>query len=107
MKFLFYLLTIGSLMWLFFNPNGILTYNSKSNTVRALNKQIDQHKNKRDKEKLQFNWLEDFLISIKNKDKEKQKHILEKHGSDIGLQLILRNFFKKETQALKIKKKGP
>ncbi len=51
MKTLFYSLTIGGLLWLFFNPNGILTYNSKSNEVRKLNKEQKKHKSERDENK--------------------------------------------------------
>jgi len=105
----FYLLTIGGLLWLFFNPNGILTYNSKSDEVRSLNKKQKNHKLERDEEKYRLDWLNDLIVSIKSKDLEKQKQakqILEKNGSEVGLQLILRNYFKKETEALKIKK-GP
>ncbi len=108
MKTLFYLLTIGGLLWLFFNPNGILTYNAKNNEVFRLNKTKKKHEQKRDEKELEFNWLEDFIGSIDSNNKEKKKHLLEKHGSDIGLQLILRNFFKKPSEALKIiiKEKG-
>ena len=104
MKSLFYLLTIGGLMWLFFNPNGILTYNSKSNEVRLLNKKQEKHKLERDGKKYNFEWLKDFVESIENKDFKKQKQILEKNGSEIGLQLILRNYFKKEAEIFGIKK---
>ena len=107
MKRLFYLLTVGGLFWLFFNPNGILTYNSKSDEVRILNKKQKNHKLDRDEEKYRLDWLNDFIASIKNKDLEKQKQILEKNGSEIGLQLILRNYFEKEAEIFGIKKKGP
>ena len=40
---LFYLLSIGGLLWLFFNPNGILVYNTKSKEVRLLIKQLKQY----------------------------------------------------------------
>ncbi len=108
MKSLFYLLTIGGLLWLFFNPSGILTYNAKSNEVRRLDKKEKKHKLKRDENKIKYKWLEEFKNSIENKDSEKQNQILEKYGSEIGLQLILRNFFKEDFEALNIKKKkGP
>tara|TARA_Y100000817_G_C16778320_1_gene509368 strand:+ start:561 stop:887 length:327 start_codon:yes stop_codon:yes gene_type:complete len=108
MKNLFYLLTIGGLLWLFFNPNGILTYNSKSNDVRRLDKKEKKHKIERDEHKIKYRWLEELKNSIENKDVEKQKQILEKHGPEIGFQLILRNIFKEDYEALNIKKKkGP
>ena len=107
MKNLFYLLTIGGLLWLFFNPNGILTYNSKSNEVRRLDKKEKKHKLKRDENKIKYRWLEEFINSMKNQDIEKQKQILEKYGSEIGFQLILRNLFKDGFEALKIIKKDP
>jgi len=108
MKNLFYLLTIGGLLWLFFNPSGILTYNAKSNEVRQLNKKEKKHKLERDKHKISYRWLEEFKNSIESKDLEKQKQILEKYGPEIGLQLILRNFFKEGFEVLNIKnKKGP
>ena len=107
MKNLFYLLTIGGLVWLFFNPSGILKYNSKSNEVRRLDKKEKKYKLERDENKIKYNWLEEFKSSIEDKDLEKQKHILEKHGSQIGAELISRNFFKKYFEALKIIKKDP
>ena len=107
MKTLFYSLTIGGLLWLFFNPNGILTYNSKSNEVRKLNKEQKKHKSERDENKKKFDWLKALIRDIDNKDLEKQKHILEKHGSQIGAELISRNFFIKYFEALKIIKKDP
>jgi len=108
MKTLFYLLTIGGLLWLFFNPNGILIYNSKSNEVFKLEKKEKTHKQERDQKKIKFDWLEDFINSIENNNKERKKYLLEKNGSEIGRQLILRNFFKKPSDALKIiiKEKG-
>ena len=107
MKNLFYLLTIGGLVWLFFNPNGILTYNSKSNEVRLLNKKQEKHKLERNEKKYNFEWLKDFVESIESKDFIKQKQILEKNGSEIGLQLILRNYFEKESEIFGVKKRGP
>ena len=104
MKNLFYLLTIGGLLWLFFNPKGILTYNSKSNEVRRLDKKEKKHKLERDENKIKYRRLEEFINSIKNKDLEKQAQILEKHGPEIGLQLILRNLFKKGLVPLNVKK---
>ncbi len=106
MKNLFYLLSIGGLLWLFFNPNGILTYNSKSNEVRRLDKKEKIYKIERDENKIKYNWLEKLKNTIENKDLEKQKQILEKYGPEIGLQLILRNIFKQDYEALNIKKKG-
>ena len=104
MKNLFYLLTIGGLLWLFFNPKGILTYNSKSNEVRRLDKKEKKYKLERDQNKIKYKWLEEFKHSIENKDLEKQAQILEKQGPEIGLQLILRNLFKKGLVPLNVKK---
>ena len=106
MKNLFFILTIGGLLWLFFNPNGILKYNSKSNEVRQLNKKYSKNEEAQNIEKTKFDWLTEYIKSIKNNDKEVQKHILEHHGSEIGIELIIRNLFKKDLEALKIKKKG-
>ena len=105
MKNFFYLLTIGGLLWLFFNPKGILTYNSKSNEVRRLDKKEKKYKVERDKIRKKYNWLKEFKDSIENKDLEKQKQILEKYGAEVGFQLVLRNIFKDSYEALNIKKK--
>ena len=63
MKNIFYLLTIGGLLWLFFNPNGILRYNTQSKEVRLLIKQLKQNENERDQKEQHFNWLTNFIFS--------------------------------------------
>ena len=95
MKNLFFILTIGGLLWLFFNPDGILKYNAKSNEVRRLNKKYSNNEEAQNIEKTKFDWLTEYIKSIESNNKEAQKHILEQHGSEIGIELIIRNFFKR------------
>ena len=104
MKSFFYLLTFGGLLWLFFNPNGILKYNTQSKEADLLIKQLKQNEEERNQQEQHLNWLTNFIKSIEENDKIRQKHILEKYGADIGIQLILRNFFKENSYPLKIKK---
>ena len=44
MKNFIYILTIGGLLWLFFNPKGIFAYNTLNNKIQKQKKRLEEYK---------------------------------------------------------------
>ena len=103
MKKVIYILSLSALLWIFFNPNGILTYNSlNSSNIREEKKRDKVLKNKNIKQG-KINWLNDYLLSINTNNKEVQSYYKNEYKKEIVKNLIQLNIFKKGTQVFNIK----
>ena len=64
MKVLIYLFTIGLLLWVVFNPKGIIKYSTETTNLNRLKKQENKkYKIKKDKD-LEYSELNNYIKSI-------------------------------------------
>jgi len=64
MKLFLYILTISLLLWVVFNPNGIVEYQKQLTIVKQLEKEIEKEDNEIDLRNRNLTDLENYILSI-------------------------------------------
>ena len=64
MKFFLYILTISLLLWVVFNPNGIVEYQKQLTIVKQLEEDIEKEDNEIDLRNRNLTDLENYILSI-------------------------------------------
>ncbi len=99
MKVLIYLFTIGLLLWVVFNPKGIIKYSTETTNLNRLNKQENKkNKIKRDKD-LEYSELNNYIKSIS--DDPELSNSQPPNLENIEKELMLRGIIPKNKKMLR------
>ena len=99
-------------MWIFFNPKGILSYNTEYTKTQELKKSVENKKTAIKIVELESTYLDDFLSITDSTNQLSKKQIQEILDSKairllIERYLIIYNLLEKDEQKVEIKEKGP
>ena len=97
MKNFIYILTIGGLLWLFFNPRGIFAYNTLNNKIQKQKKRLEEYKRTEQEHMKKINELNEFL----KQEDCKKNNTLDQYDKKYYQDLHERNILEKGTERVK------
>ena len=103
MKFFLYILTISLLLWVVFNPNGIVEYQKQLTIVKQLEKDTEKVVDEIDLRKRNFTDLKNYILSILDDPNLFNKSV--PYLEMIEKELLFRGFFPISKDILRFDKK--
>ena len=105
MKFFLYIFTIGLLLWVVFNPEGIIRYQKENTKLKALEEQLENTDKQLQLRIEYFQILKDYVKSIL--DSPELTTAPPSNIENIEKELILKGIIPKDKKILRWNKKRP